>query len=375
MRCNQLNSSRRQFLSAAAGAGAAMLLGADRLQADDIDPRVAQIVSSTIAVDMHNHLETPYVRNPANAKPDPVLDVRGEIKRSGLSAICQVYTVDDLYSTEVGEPYKYELVCLGYEDRVLAKNGMRRALNMKDLQAAHDQGQPIIIQAAEGAQFVEGHLERLEEAYKRGLRMIGPIHNAYDLVSPMGDTYTESARWNGLTSFGAEVIKECNRLGIMIDLTHGTFDLAKQALMVSTQPMLYTHTSLPKSAAGRTLTADLQRRSMSKEEAEMIAAAGGVIGIWWRAATSLKGYVEAIRDMVEATDIDHVGLGTDTNLSDPGGSIVLPYTNGIWMDQQSGFFYAVAGEMLKQGFTPEEISKIGGGNFCRVFAKATQGHT
>jgi membrane dipeptidase len=351
-----------------------MLLSPHRLWADDVDPSVAQIVASTIAVDMHNHIETPYVRNPANAKPDPALDLKGEMKRSGLSAICQVYAVDDLYSTEVGEPHTYELACLAFEDKQLAQNGIRRALNMKDLQTAHDQGQPIVIQAAEGAQFIEGRLERVEEAYKRGLRIMGPIHNVYDLVSPLGDTYTAKPRWDGMTPFGAEVIKECNRLGIVVDLTHGTYDVVKQALMVSTQPMLYTHTSLPKVAPGRTISADLQRRSMSTEEAKMIAQAGGVIGIWWRAANSLKGYVEAIRDMVDATDADHVGLGTDTNISDPNGSMILPYTNGIWMDQQSGFFYAVAGEMLKQGFTPDEIRKIGGGNFCRVFADVTDKH-
>ncbi len=40
----------------------------------------------------------------------------------------------------------------------------------------------------------------------------------------------------------------------------------------------------------------------------------------------------------------------------------------------AGFFYAVVGEMLKQGFTPDEIGKIGGGNFCRIFAKVTTAH-
>jgi membrane dipeptidase len=89
------------------------------------------------------------------------------------------------------------------------------------------------------------------------------------------------------------------------------------------------------------------------------------------ATTSIKEYVAAIKDMVDAVGVDHVGIGTDTDLT---ASYVLPYTNQIWPDENGGFFYAVAGEMLKQGFTPDEISKIGGGNFCRVFTKVTAGH-
>ena len=48
------------------------------------------------------------------------------------------------------------------------------------------------------------------------------------------------------------------------------------------------------------------------------------------------------------------------------------YTNQIWTGESRGFFPAVAEEMLKTGFTPEEITKIGGGNFCRVFGKVTE---
>jgi membrane dipeptidase len=75
--------------------------------------------------------------------------------------------------------------------------------------------------------------------------------------------------------------------------------------------------------------------------------------------------------MVDAAGMDHVGIGTDGELTPPEGKGPLPYTNGIWKNQGGGFFYAVAAEMLKQGFTPGEIGKIGGGNFCRVFGKVT----
>ena len=116
---------------------------------------------------------------------------------------------------------------------------------------------------------------------------------------------------------------------------------------------------------------DMQRRLMSKDLARAAADAGGVIGVWWRLVDTLKEYVAAIKRAVDAVGVDHVGIGTDTDLT---ASYVLPYSNKIWPDQNAGLFYAVAGEMLKQGFAPDEIGKIGGGNFCRVFAKVTASH-
>jgi membrane dipeptidase len=63
---------------------------------------------------------------------------------------------------------------------------------------------------------------------------------------------------------------------------------------------------------------------------------------------------------------DHVGIGSDTDLlSTRAGQ----RTNVAWPGVTGGFFTAVVGEMLRQGFTYDEIGKVGGGNFCRVFSK------
>jgi membrane dipeptidase len=120
-----------------------------------------------------------------------------------------------------------------------------------------------------------------------------------------------------------------------------------------------------------TTNADMRRRLISKESALEVAAAGGVVGVWWRLSGSVKEYVAGVRSMVDAIGVDHVGIGTDTYLIEPNGR---PGTDRTWPDLNGRFFYAVAGEMLKQGFAPNEIGKIGGGNFCRVFGKVTAGH-
>ena len=72
--------------------------------------------------------------------------------------------------------------------------------------------------------------------------------------------------------------------------------------------------------------------------------------------------------MVDAIGIDHVGIGSDNDLlSRRTGA----GTNRAWPELTGGFFYVVVAEMLRQGFTAGEISKIGGGNYCRVFGKVT----
>lgn len=352
-----------------------MLLGFDQLRSAEVEPRVSQIVSRTIAVDMHNHVQVPYVKDPARPEPDPDFDLAGEMKRSGLSAVLETYNIDTVAVEKAGEYYNYHLQALAFEDRLLARNHMRRALNLKDIETAHERRQPVIVQSAEGAQFIEGRLERLEEAYRRGLRSLQLVHERDDMVSPLGDVYTAAAHLGGLTPFGAQVIKECNRLGIVVDLTHGSYEMVRGALRVATHPVLYSHAALKPEPGGGQTSADMERRLLSQEEARLLADAGSVIGMWWRGVDSTRQYVEAIKHMAEVVGIDNVGIGTDTDLTPPGGRGPLPYTNGIWKNQGGGFFYAVAAEMLKQGFTPDEISKIGGGNFCRIFGKITGEHS
>jgi microsomal dipeptidase-like Zn-dependent dipeptidase len=422
--------SRRDFLATVAtvGAGAA-LMPASAWSDDEMDPKVAFVVANTIGIDTHNHIDVPLT---AAELPGPDLDLAGEMKRSGLSAICATFAVDYQRLGEPGVAYDRFLTALKAMDAQLPRNHMQRALNLKDLQAAHQQGQPIIIQAVEGGHFLEGHLERVEVAYKLGLRVLGLLHDS-DASVPLGDIYTNPPRWGGLTEFGANVIKECNRLGILVDLTHCSAETVAAALKLSSQPMVFTHTGLDTRLGHNPSMGQMMRpRLLSKEHAKVIADAGGVVGVWTHLVDSPAEYVQAVRDMADVIGIDHVCIGTDTKLTPggnrggfggpgggrppgrpdggpngapngfggPGGRTngfggrpeggqrgPMPgggprgrgqrfgeRTNQVWADQKVGFYYAVVEQMLKQGFTPEEIGKVGGGNFCRAFDAATAGH-
>ena len=140
----------------------------------------------------------------------------------------------------------------------------------------------------------------------------------------------------------------------------------------------------------------MRPRLISKEQARMVANAGGLVGVWTHLADTPSDYAGNVRVLVDVIGVDHVCIGTDTKLTQPsprpngpspggprpggpgrGGPPPGPQhahvgerTNQAWPDETAGFYYVVVDAMLKTGFTPDEIAKIGGGNFLRVFGEA-----
>ena len=316
--------SRRAFLTTAAGTSGVMLLSPAGLNAADgeADARVARVMSGTIGIDMHNHVY-PAGTEPQRGQPKrqeeqpqaPGLSLAEELQRSGLTAVCASFVLDFARNEKPGDARDNYLRWLTAIDAQLEKGHLHRALNLQDLQTAHDHSQPVIVQTVEGSHFIEGRLDRVEEVYKRGLRHLQLLHERDDMVSPLGDTNTTPAHLGGLTAFGAEVVKECNRLGIVVDLAHASHETVLGALKVATQPVIVSHTSLDSRTGGNPRMAEMMKpRLISKEHAKVVADAGGVIGVWTKLADSLKDFVESIKAMVDALGIDHVGIGTDTDL-------------------------------------------------------------
>jgi microsomal dipeptidase-like Zn-dependent dipeptidase len=370
--------------------------------ADTLDPRVAGIVDSTIGIDTHNHIDVPLT---AAEMPGTYIDLAGEMKKSGLSAICMTFATD----YQQGDAYERFLNGMAAMDRQLQYNGMKRSLTPADVNMAHKNHQPTAIQAIEGGHFLQGNLERVEEAYGRGLRHFGLLHDS-DATVPLGDVYTKPPAFGGLTAFGVSVIKECNRLGILVDLAHASLQTTEAALKVTTRPVIISHTGLDTQLGSDPRMAQMMRpRLISKEQAKIVADAGGVVGVWTHLADTPLEYARNIRALVDVMGVDHVCIGTDTKLTPsrpngpggpggnggPGGGGPPPggigqggprpggpgpgrqngprvgeRTSLVWQDQTAGFYYVVVDAMLKTGFTPVEIGKIGGGNFLRMFGEA-----
>ncbi|GAB3867052.1 hypothetical protein GCM10028824_08620 [Hymenobacter segetis] len=356
---------------------------------DEEDSLVAALVASTMGIDTHNHVDVPLAKAEL---PGPDLDISGELKKSGLSAICMTFAVDYQELKNPGDAYERFLNGLTAMDHQLKRNGLKRALNLADLQAAHQKHRPTVIQSVEGGHFLEGKLERLKVAYDRGLRHLGLLHD-HDASVPLGDVFTNPAQWGGLTAFGADTIRECNRLGILVDLSHANVETVTAALKVTSKPVLISHTGLDTQLGqNQNLARMMNPRLISREHAKTVADAGGVIGVWTHLADSALEYAQNVLALVEVVGINHVCIGTDTKLTTsyrpPGGGPkpggpppqggqkgrrVGERTNEAWADQKAGFYYAVVDALLKTGFTADEIGKFGGGNFCRVFDAATAG--
>jgi membrane dipeptidase len=361
--------SRRTFVGTATGA---LLWPAcvTRAFGSPADPRVAKIVAETMAIDMHNHVYpagTQQRPNPGGGRggeSGPPLSLAEELKRSGLTAVCAAFALDRAGNSKPGDARANYFKWLDAIDAELEKGHVSRALTLRDLQTAHRLGKTAIVQSVEGAHFIEGRLERIEEMYKRGLRDLQLLHDSNDMVAPLGDI-NGGTSLGGLTSVGAEVVKECNRLRILVDMAHGSGATLQGALKISSHPFIVSHTSLD---GWKNPSSRMSSRTIAKEDAKAVAAAGGVVGVWTKGTNSPKEYVEDIRMVVEAIGVDHVGMGTDDDLlsSQTGNGL-----NRAWQGMTVGFYAAVVDEFLSQGFSAEEIAKVSGGNFGRVFGAVT----
>jgi len=100
-------------------------------------------------------------------------------------------------------------------------------------------------------------------------------------------------------------------LGIVVDLAHASHETVLGALKVATQPPIVSHTSLDSRTGGNPRMAEMMKpRLISKEQAKVVADAGGVVGVWTKLADSLKEFVESIKAMVDAVRITERALGT-----------------------------------------------------------------
>jgi membrane dipeptidase len=373
---SQTSYSRRRFLSAVTmTAGAGMILRSPSAwAADGADAHVSKIVAATIGIDTHNHIDVPLT---TAEMPGPDIDLASEMKRSGLSAICMTFATD----YQRGDAYDRFLKGMASMDRLLERNHMKHSLTQAEVRTANKHGRPTVIQAIEGAHFLEGHVERVEEAYHRGLRQFGLLHDS-DASVPLGDVYTNPPRFGGLTAFGTEVIKECNRLGILIDLAHANTQTTEMALKIITRPVIISHTGLDTQLGTNPRMAEIMRpRLIGKQQAKMVADAGGLVGVWTHLADTPLDYARNVRALVDVIGVEHVCIGTDTKMTPPGSPSgggqhpprIGERTNHAWADQTGGFYYVVVDAMLKTGFTQDEIGEIGGGNFLRVFGAAVAG--
>jgi membrane dipeptidase len=222
-------------------------------------------------------------------------------------------------------------------------------------------GDPALVLAVEGCDFLEGDLDRLDAMAARGVRSIQLTHY---LVNETGDIQTAPPVHGGLTPFGAEAVRRMEELGIIVDVAHCSEATVRGVAKAARRPFLCTHSNL----AGADLadSRDQHPRFISRDYAEMVVDSGGVIGAWIAVLfeEGMAGLIRHLFRLIDAVGVDHVGIGTDMPL-------------GVAADVMPDFsrHHELADAMRERGMSPADIDKVCSGNWLRVFAEIRSGVT
>jgi membrane dipeptidase len=229
----------------------------------------------------------------------------------------------------------------------------RLALGPGDILEAHAAGLPAAILASEGADFMEGEPARIAEAHAAGLRSITLVHYR---SNALGDTQTGAPVHGGLTAFGGQVVREMNRLGMLIDVAHASFATARDVIAETRTPVMLSHTNLDTWPAA-------SPRFVSLEHARLVTDAGGVIGAWPAGigSKSLADFVAQVLALVDAVGAEHVAIGSD--MDGNYKPVLTEYAD----------FPVLSAALLHRGMTERDVARVMGGNFLRVFGEAAEG--
>ncbi len=264
------------------------------------------------------------------------------------------------------------------------------ALTAEDAERAFREGRIASFIGMEGGQAIENSLGALRAYYALGARYMTLTHNS---TLDWADAALDSAKHRGLTRFGKEVVREMNRLGMLVDLSHVSDRVMSDALDVSEAPVIFSHSS------ARTLTYHL--RNVPDSILVRIPRNGGVVmvtfvpeyvsreGAAWQDALGMvlareKGtvrrdsirkaftaahprpdatiqqvsdHIEYVRKIVGA---DHLGIGSDFN-----GSDNMP----VGLEDVTGFPRLFA-ELIRRGWSDTDLRKLAGLNILRVLRDA-----
>lgn len=246
-----------------------------------------------------------------------------------------------------GEAYKDYRRQLAELKALAASPGLGAGLTPADIDAAHARHKSAAVFAVEGGDFIEADLDRVHEAFHDGVRAITLVHYH---INQIGDIQTEAPIHNGLTAQGKSIVAEMNKAGILIDLAHATFGVARDVIEVSSKPVMVSHTNLLTPTASHP-------RLISREHAKLVAAAGGIIGSWPSGVgqATFADYIDSILRLIDAVQIDHVAIGTDMDANFK--PVLRSYRD--WS--------LIPAALLARGLRENDVAKIMGANFQRVF--------
>lgn len=230
---------------------------------------------------------------------------------------------------------------------------MLMATTVDDIMKAKEQGKVAAVLAIEGGEALEGDLGVLRMFHRLGVRSIGLTWNQRnDIADGVGDARSKG----GLSEFGAAVVQEMNRLGILVDVSHLSDPGFWDVIEISTQPIIASHSN------ARAVCN--HRRNLTDEQIKALAKNGGVMGMNFAAAfvkedgkPTIDDLLDHIDHIVQLVGPEHVGLGSDF---DGIGATPEGLTDVTKMP-------LITEGLCRRGYSDEHIRLILGGNYFRVF--------
>jgi len=275
-----------------------------------------------------------------------------------------------------------------YPDRLVL------ALTAADIERAFKRHRIASLLGMEGGHAIENSLGALRSYYTLGARYMTLTHN---VTLDWADAALDTARHGGLTSFGREVVREMNRLGMLVDLSHVSPGTMSNALDVSEAPVIFSHSSaralvdhprnvpdsilarLPKNGGVVMVTfvpafvsqevADWEKQADDEKKALQATVPDSIerqrrIDQWLADHPRPNATVQQVADHIQhvraVAGVDHVGIGSDFD-----GVDFTPV--GL---EDTSKFPALFAELIRRGWTDAELKKLAGQNLLRVFHRA-----
>ncbi|MBI3977623.1 MAG: membrane dipeptidase [Chloroflexi bacterium] len=249
------------------------------------------------------------------------------------------------------------------------------ARSFADVQRITQAGKIAVVLAFEGAEPLGHDLSALRFFYQAGIRMISLTHHRR---TAFGDGAWENDSRGGLTRIGRQAIKDMNRLGIIVDISHASDQTTWDILETSTKPVVASHSN---ARAVRN-----HRRNLTDDMLKALAAGGGVIGLIAVSRFVADGeptiarWVDHVEHVVQLIGIDHVGIGADFAhyLFEIGASAdIASWSPERSQDVQRPFkgmlspedFPGLTAELRRRGFAESDLRKILCENHLRIMAE------
>jgi membrane dipeptidase len=253
-----------------------------------------------------------------------------------------------------------------FEQIALVHRMMRRwpdtfelARTVADAQRIFATGKIASMIGMEGGHSIDGSLDVLRKAYAEGARYLTLTHSAN---LSWADSSAGPPALGGLSTFGEEVVREMNRLGMLVDLSHTSPSTMEDALRVSAAPVIFSHSSARGVTDHPRNVPDAILRELPKNGGVVMVAFVPAFVSADAGAATLSHVADHIDHIRKVAGIDHIGIGADFD----GITAVVRGLENV------STYPALTAELLRRGYSDEDVRKIIGGNVLRAWRQAEQ---